>query len=65
MKNLYLIQLLVFQLFSFSCLGGPYDPIVTQDYGDGTSATYDGHNIISSTQTIDNYTNTYYYDNQE
>lgn len=65
MKNLYFTCLFSFQLFAFSCLGGPYDPIVTQDYGDGTTATYDGHNIISSTETIDNYTNTYYYDNEE
>lgn len=49
-------------LFSFPALGDIYKTAVTVDYGDGTSATYDGPDMISSTQEIGGNIVTYYYD---
>jgi hypothetical protein len=59
------IVLALFLITPTFCLGGPYDPIVTTDYGDGTSATYDGPDLVSSTNTIGGSIVIYDYDNQE
>jgi hypothetical protein len=64
MKKLYTAIILVLTIPTF-CLAGMYDPVVTTDYGDGTSVTYDGSNIVSSTQRIGDYTTTYDYGDQE
>lgn len=64
MKKFYITLILVLSIPTF-CLAGIYDPIVTIDYGDGTSATYDGPNLVSSTNTIGGVTATYDYDSQE
>ena len=64
MKKFYIALILVLTIPTF-CLGGPYDPIVTVDYGDGTSATYDGPDLVSSTNTIGGSIVTYDYDTEE
>ncbi len=63
-KICILIAALVLMVPSF-CFGDPYDPIVTVDYGEGTSATYDGANLVSSTNTIGGSIVTYDYDSEE
>ena len=61
MKKFYTALILVLSTASF-CLGGPYDPVVTTDYGNGTSVTYDGAKLVSSTNTVGGSKVTYNYD---